>query len=362
MKSFKIPITKATPMGERIFWYNSFMAFITLNKNNFFNNLDIISKRSKAKDKIALVLKDNAYGHGLLEVASMAKEYGITRAVVRTSAEAKAIEDFFEYILVLTDFPQESNEKIRYTINDIKTIKNFPKNTKVELKVDTGMHRNGIAMHELEAAFELIKKYELRLEAVFTHHGCADELNEFFDLQNKNFKEVKQSSKELANKYGFDKLRFHSCNSAALFRTDDFDEDMVRVGIAAYGCMQLPTAFNEKALKPVLSLFANKISSRKLKKGESVGYGATYTAEKDCIVSNYDFGYGDGFLRVCSNNYITPNGIELVGRISMDNSSFLSAEDEVLIFDDARVVAEVARTIGYEVLTSLKSDIKRVLV
>ncbi len=338
------------------------MAFITLNKNHFFNNLDIISKRTKAKDKIALVLKDNAYGHGLLEVAFMAKEYGITRAVVRTQVEAQKIEEFFEYVLVLAETPQKASEKIRYTINDINAIKNFPKDTKVELKVDTGMHRNGIAMRELEAAFELIKKQELRLEAVFTHHGCADELNEFYDLQNKNFEEVKRSSVELAKTYGFNELRFHSCNSAALFRATAFDEDMARVGIAAYGCMQLPTAFDEINLKPVLSLFTKKISSRELKKGDSVGYGATFTAQEDCVVSNYDFGYGDGFLRVCSNNYITPQNIKLIGRISMDNSSFLSDADELLIFEDARVVAQVARSISYEVLTSLKADIKRVLV
>jgi len=338
------------------------MAFITLNKNKFFNNLDIISKRTKTKDKIALVLKDNAYGHGILEIATLAKEYGITSAVVQSVREAKKIEDFFEYILILADFPQEKSEKIRYTINDIKTIKNFPKNTKVELKVDTGMHRNGIAMSELKAAFEIIKKQELRLEAVFTHHGCADEMNEFFEMQNENFQEIKHSSQELAKQYGFDKLRFHSCNSAALFRTSDFDEDMARIGIAAYGCMQLPSEFDEKDLKPVLSLFANKISLRELKKGESVGYGATYRADRDYIVSNYDFGYGDGFLRVCSNGYTTPHKVKLLGRISMDNSSFLSNEDELLIFDDARVVARVAETIGYEVLTSLKSDIKRVLV
>ena len=55
------------------------MAYIILNKNNFFNNLDIIAKRTKSVDKIALVLKDNAYGHGLVEVAAMAHEYGIKK-------------------------------------------------------------------------------------------------------------------------------------------------------------------------------------------------------------------------------------------------------------------------------------------
>ena len=70
------------------------MAYITLNKNNFFNNLDIIAKYTKSADKIALVLKDNAYGHGLVETAGMAMEYGIKKAVVRTHEEAKRVEEF----------------------------------------------------------------------------------------------------------------------------------------------------------------------------------------------------------------------------------------------------------------------------
>jgi len=338
------------------------MAYITLNKNHFFNNLDIIANRTKAKDKIALVLKDNAYGHGLLEMAGLAKEYGITKAVVRTCKEAEVIEDFFEYILVLGDIPTTKNDKIRYTINDIKSINKFPKNTKVELKIDTGMHRNGVALSELHEAFQKIKEHSLVLEAVFTHHRSADELTSEWFWQNENFKIVKEKSKELAEEFGFGKLRFHSANSASLARTQDFDEDMARVGISAYGCMQLPSPLSEDGLKPVLSLWATKISSRELKKGQKVGYGGVYMSEENSIVSNYDFGYGDGFLRSCSNVYKTPNDEKLVGRISMDNSSFLSDKEELLIFDDALHVASFAGTISYEVLTSLKSDISREVI
>ena len=86
------------------------MAYITLNKNNFFNNLDIIAKQTKSKDKIALVLKDNAYGHGLLEISQMAKEYGIKKAVVKSYDEAMKIENYFEYILVLADYPSSNNK------------------------------------------------------------------------------------------------------------------------------------------------------------------------------------------------------------------------------------------------------------
>ncbi|MDQ1263901.1 MAG: alanine racemase, partial [Campylobacterota bacterium] len=132
---------------------------------------------------------------------------------------------------------------------------------------------------------------------------------------------------------------------------------------AAYGCLEAPKPFDIQNLKPVLSVYAKKISQREVKSGARVGYGGDGEILKDAIVSNYDFGYGDGFLRICAQNgYKTTQGIELVGRISMDNSSFLSKDDEILIFDDARVVAKYAKTISYEILTSLKAEIKREVV
>ncbi len=332
------------------------MAYITLNKNNFFNNLDIITNKTKSKDKVAIVLKDNAYGHGLIEVASMAKEYGITKAVVRCQVEADVIKDFFDYILVLAEIPSFKSDKIRYTINDIKTIKKFPQETKVELKVDTLMHRNGVDMGEVEEAINLIKRQNLNLEAVFTHHRSADELSSEWFIQNENFKKIK---KTVLSK-GFKNIRFHSANSASLMRYENFDEDMARVGIAAYGCLQ-SDACDVSEFKAVLSLIANKNSSRSVKKGDRIGYGATYEVKKDCKISNYDFGYADGFCRLLSNNYITPCHNELIGRISMDNSSFISEEDELLIFDDATIPAKGAGTIAYEVLTSLKPYIKKVI-
>lgn len=338
------------------------MAYITLNKNNFFNNLDIIANHTKSVDKIALVLKDNAYGHGLLEMAFLAKEYGVKKAVVRTCKEAEAIDDYFDYILVLADNTTCKNEKIRYTINDLKSIEKFPKGTKVELKVDTGMHRNGIAMSELEDAFIKIKEQGVLLEGVFTHHRSADELTSEWFWQKENFKTVKEKSRSLSKEFGFGELRFHSSNSAALFRNSDFDEDMARVGIAAYGCIKLPNALHVENFKPVLSLWAKKVSSREVKQGQRVGYGGDWEAKDDLVISNYDFGYGDGFLRACANGFKTSQGIELAGRISMDNSSFVSDKDEILVFEDAADAALYAGTISYEVLTSLKAYINREII
>ena len=338
------------------------MAYITLNKTHFFNNLDIIAQLTCGKDKIALVLKDNAYGHGLLEIAQLAQEYGITKAVVRSNAEAETIAHLFEYILVLADTPEKPSEKIRYTINDLEQIKQFAKGTKVELKVNSGMNRNGVEMDELGTAFRMIQTQGLELEAVFTHHSSADDENEFYELQKSNFEQIKKEAKALAKEHSFNALRFHSCNSAALFRQGALEDDMARVGIAAYGCLELENSKAQKKLQPVLSVYAKRLSSRVLNAGACVGYSATYTADTKCVVSNYDFGYGDGFLRACSNAYVTPQNIHIAGRISMDNSSFLSDADELLIFDDARVAAKWAKSISYEMLTSLKGYLKRSVV
>ena len=333
------------------------MAYITLNKNNLFNNLDIIASHTKSKDKIAIVLKDNAYGHGIIEIASLAKEYGVKKAVVCNNDEAKAVENLFEYILVLGEIPKKTSSKVRYTINDMNSIDKFPKNTLVELKVDTGMHRNGILMSELRSAFSKIIDAQLILEGVFTHHRSADELTSEWFWQNDNFSKVKEEAKSLALEFGFAPLRFHSANSASLLRTDSFDEDMARVGIATYGCLE-----DAQGLLPVLSVYADRLSSREVEKGQRIGYGGIYTADEDCLVSNYNFGYGDGFLRNSSNKFTTSNGVKQVGRISMDNSSFISDEEKLLVFSNAIDAAKAAQTISYEVLTSLKDNLKREIV
>ena len=134
---------------------------------------------------------------------------------------------------------------------------------------------------------------------------------------------------------------------------------MARVGIAAYGCLELEENSFVKKLQPVAAVYAKKISTRVLQKGACVGYGATFKAKESCVVSNYDFGYGDGFLRSCSNSYTTPEGKKLLGRISMDNSSFMTDANEILIFNDARVIAKSAQTISYEILTALKPNLSR---
>ena len=99
-----------------------------------------------------------------------------------------------------------------------------------------------------------------------------------------------------------------------------------------------------------------------IKKGQCIGYGATYQAKEDMTVSTYDIGYGNGFLRLNEKHkYITPKGYKILGRVSMDSISLNSDDDQVCIFEDVRELAKIQDTISYEITTTLSSDIKRII-
>ncbi len=338
------------------------MAHIILKRSSFFHNLDIIAATCGCKEKIALVLKDNAYGHGLLEMAALASEYGITKAVVRHVAEAERIERYFDYVLILADTTPSKNRKFHYALNTLEDIAALPSDCNVELKVDTGMHRNGIAPELLEEAFQRIYNRKLRLTGLFSHHRSADCLSSEWFWQRHNFEALKKAAVTLQQHYGFEPLTFHLNNSAALFREGACPDTMVRVGIAAYGVLELEPTLPVPALEPVLSLYAYKIASRTLNPRERIGYSGTYTAETSHDVSTYDIGYADGFMRSYAPRFRTPQGHTVLGRISMDNTTFTGTQQELLVFNDARVAAVAGNTISYEVLTALKTDLPRTVV
>lgn len=337
------------------------MAKIVLNKSNYFHNLKIISDHAGSKEKVAVVLKDNAYGHGLIQIAKLANEFGITKAIVRTVEEAKQIETLFKKILILADSKQESySHSFHIVINCLEDIQRLPENTNVQLKVDTGMHRNGISPKSLEEAIHGIYKKKLNLTGILTHYRSADELSCEFFWQRLVFKQVKCETKIICEKLLLPIPEFHSANSSGLFRFKNFDEDFARVGIAQYGYIENHCIFNNPDLKPVMSLWAEKISTRTIKKNEKVGYGGTYLAKKDMEISTYNLGYGDGFLRLNgTQKYTTPKGYEILGRVSMDNISINSNDDEICIFNDVRELAKIQNTITYEITTTLNPNIPK---
>ena len=331
------------------------MAFITINKQNFYHNLNQIALKTGSVDKIAIVLKDNAYGHGLELMAKLAAEFGIKHAVVRKTVEADEIRSLFETVLILGDTIVK-DDIYSFTVNSLEDIKQAQRGANVELKVDTGMHRNGIVLDELDEALTLIKEQKLNLVGVMTHFRSADELSSELFWQQKKFEIVK----EKVRKAEFTEVRFHSHNSAAILRTKSFNEDLVRVGIGAYGYNELPSSFDEIELKPTMALYAKKVSTRVLKAGERVGYGGDFITPEPMSVSTYDLGYGDGWTRGDSHNpYITSEGLPILGRVSMDFITLESTKEEICVMNDAKEAAKQFGTISYEVTTALSADIAK---
>jgi alanine racemase len=320
--------------------------------------------QAKSKDKIAIVLKDNAYGHGIDEISKLSQEFGITKAVVETVEEAKIVENYFDEILILKVSQNHSySHTFHIAINDMCQIEQLPINTNVQIKIDTGMHRNGIDPKELEACIDGICSKSLNLTGVFTHYRSADSLSSEYFWQKSIFRGIKQKVIHICEKLNIPTPKFHSANSNALFRDNNFDEDMCRIGLGAYGYIYQYDLCKKIDLKPVLSLWANKLVSKRLKKGQCIGYGGSFEASEDMDVSTYDIGYGDGFLRINENQlYTTPKGFKILGRVSMDSLSLDCIDDEVCIFDDVRVLAKLHNTIYYEILTSLKSSIPREII
>jgi len=338
------------------------MSYIKLSKQNLFYNLNVCAKQAGDKNKLAIVLKDNAYGHGLLEIASMAKEFGVTKAVVQTYKEALKIEHLFDIILILADTKISTfSHTFHIAINDIADIEELEQNTNIHIKVDTGMHRNGVSPDQLEMAIDRALKKKLNICGVFTHHKSADEFTSDFFYQNTIFKGLKEKIKSICEKLNLSPILFHSCNSAALFRHQNFDEDFARIGIASYGYLCANNVLGFPNLKPVLSLYANRLSSRILKKGQSLGYGGTYTAYDDISISTYDIGYGDGFKRLGGSSFETKNGQKILGRVSMDSIVVEGTDDEICIFDDVNQLASIHNTITYEILTSQNPNIERII-
>ena len=147
------------------------MATVYINKKNLFYNLD---KISSINPNIIAVIKDNAYGHGIITISKLLKEYGIKKVCVRNNAEAEIVKGFFEEILVFNPATNRNAFNISYAINSLNQLKKN-RHPYIHLKINTGMNRNGIEINEIDKALEIILKKEFELKGVFSHFCCSEE-------------------------------------------------------------------------------------------------------------------------------------------------------------------------------------------
>lgn len=337
------------------------MAELLINSQAFKHNLNLISKHLSPTLTPALVLKDNAYGHGLKEMAELAKENGIESVFVKNEFEALQIYQHFKHITAFYgEISQESPSNIYQCVQTLATLENIAPTRGFELEVNCGMNRNGISVDSLKNAFEIIAKRKLNLIGVFTHNGFGDEGGEDLKQQEKNSEQIKQEVITLCASHNLPLPRFHSCNSSGTFRQKQ-NKDIVRIGLAGYGylCAEID---HLPELQPIASLWADKICTHFLRKGQKIGYGGIWQMQEDGFVSSYDLGYGDGLFRVSEytqEKIFCSEGEQILPRMSMDCFSALSQKERICLFRDVRTWAKAFRTIPYEILVKLSPFIKR---
>jgi len=339
------------------------VAYIQIASVRYRHNLDYLSERLGSREKLCVVLKDNAYGHGLSECAKIASESGITKAMVRDLKEAQKIAELFEHILILFPDQISIDKRFGYVINETSVIETFPPETRVHLKIDTGMHRNGIDPEELEEALGSITERKLILYGVMTHFRSADELGSDLFWQQKQWREIKERVLAFCQKHALPRPLFHSGNSATVLRLKTYEDDFARCGIATYGYASMDPVFGTFDLRPVLSLWGKKISTRQLPKGARIGYGGILRLDHKRTVSTYDIGYGDGLPRFNGKGDLPiADGRKILGRVSMDAICVEGDDEKVCIFEDAGVFADFFGTIVYDILVKLSPNLARVVL
>jgi len=350
-------------------------------------NLQLIRGNLPKHVRLMAVVKDEAYGHGALDVARVAVEEGAWGFGLSTLEEAMALRDagITAPLLLLGERqPAELEWCVTHDLtvcvnepHNIRTLAklaaDFGKRVPVHLKIHTGMSRYGVRWDEALPLIEkILAEKSLSLEGVMTHFSQSDETDKTFaNLQFSRFQEILAA---LERKKVSVPLK-HACNSGGFLDLPHAHLDMVRTGILLYGvfpstvCRQLP------GIEPVMSVKARIAAIQKLKPGEVVGYGMRYAAKTERRIAILPIGYGDGFPRVRNEGCALIHGrrAPLVGGIAMD-ALMVDITDipQAQMWDEAvlmgrqghdeitvRDIAKLKNSVTYDVLTNWRLRLRR---
>lgn len=364
------------------------LTWVEVNLDAISHNINQIKGLVESKgSKLLAVIKDNAYGHGAIEVAKLANKIPVHKLGVATLVEAIELRQsgVNSPILVLgTTFPDHAEEIIKnditQTVCDLKickklseTAKKLHKRAKVHIKVDTGMGRIGIHYKDAFNFIKAVKQFpEIDMEGIFTHFAVADIEESYTNLQIERFQSV-ISNIEKSNIYIPIK---HTANSSSIMNFPASYFDMVRPGIAIYGIYPCQNPKIKIELKPALSLKTKVVYIKELPQGESISYGRTYITKRNTKIATIAIGYGHGLSRKLSNTgevIIRGKKAPIIGTICMDQSlcdithiQDVSVGDEVVVIgrqgNEEITVGDLADKIGtipYEVLCNINERIPR---
>lgn len=367
-----------------------------INLSNYAHNFAQIRKNLNDGVKIMAIVKANAYGHGIVEIANAAIINGASYIGVVSLGELKSIRragNAAPVLLLNYIDPDSMDEAVdldgTITVMDEQAVSALQmaaaskdKVIRVHIKIDTGMHRAGCEPGNIcNIAQKVLASKNLVLEGIFTHFAESEALDTTFTLlQLSTFERCIEQLKAL----GINPALIHCANSAATIALPQTHFSMVRPGIITYGLNPFePTHPKHKYIaenfKQVLSLKTQIIYIRDIAPGETVGYNRRWKAEHKSKIALLPVGYGDGFRRTPHNaGRVLVGGkyAPTIGTVAMDqtviditNIKGLSVGDEAVLLGSqkgsaitADDIAKAYQTINYEVVTSLADRISRIYV
>ncbi len=360
--------------------------YVEVDFNRLSANYCVI-KTAVSPANIMAVIKANAYGHGMIEVARHMEQLnapyfavaiveegvqlrhaGITTPIlVLGSVLDGQIPPFFEYALTITavSIPQLLN------INAIA--KKIGKQATVHLNIDTGMGRLGIPYQEAGRLLDAVQHCgHCRIEGIYSHFATADESDlTFTHEQLRRFNSVLDAY----DQNGLSRPPIcHLSNSGGILQMENGRFDMVRAGIMLYGVYPSDETARTIPIQPALTWKSKIVHIKTVQPDQPISYGSTWYSDHQTRIATLPVGYGDGYFRsmtgraeVLINGRLHP----VVGRITMDQimvnieNAPVQEGDEVTLIGEsitAEELADWANTIPYEILTNINTRVPRLYI
>ncbi len=356
---------------------------LEINLDALTHNLNYFKSKIGNSTRIMAMVKAFAYGAGNLEVAHLLqfqktdylgvaytdegvylRENGINLPIMVMNPNVSDYEKIIEFSL----------EPELYSLNKIASFCAFMEGqsgiAKIHVKLDTGMHRLGIQIFELELLINsLLSNPNIIVASIFSHLA-ASEATQFDHFTLQQIELFNEMANKISTAIGYSPLR-HILNTAGISRFSDQKMDMVRLGVGLYGVGN--TAEDLTELQTVGTLKTQISQVKLLEKGESVGYGRKGNIDKPTKVATIAIGYADGYDRRFGNGTgnVLINGVlcPTIGNICMDMAMIdvtkanANEGDEVIVFGKNPTIYSLAKqinTIPYEILTNVGERVKRV--
>ncbi|CAN1565999.1 MurF UDP-N-acetylmuramyl pentapeptide synthase [Flavobacteriaceae bacterium] len=379
--------------GARVFEFEKIVALLEekthetvleINLNAISHNLNFYKSKLKPTTKMMVMVKAFGYGNGGFEIAKLLEHHNVDYLGVAFADEGIGLKNsgIKMPIMVLnpetTSFSAIIQHQLEPEIYSLKGLNSFLQLAKqkklnafpIHIKLDTGMHRLGFEEENIADLISVLKdnKY-VKVKSILSHMATSDAL-EHRDFALSQIDLFEKLSSKIISELQINPIR-HILNTSGISNFPQAKYDMVRLGIGLYGVSN--DANEQRFLENVGTLKSIISQIRTIEKGESVGYGRRFVAQKTSIIATIPIGYADGISRHWGNGLgfvmINNQKAPIIGSICMDMLMVDITElkcqegDEVVLFGTnptVSFIAEKLETIPYEILTSISQRVKRV--